>query len=157
MPPSSVLGWTFYFFFKVSFEKHPSPLSSHTSKCVIPRLVTVLTTSGAVTLAGVDVDAEPVAHNGDELCRAKMEAKGRWGNSREPTSRVLEAKGRQSCQISSISLLELIQKEGLVVEIDFDAGSLLRFSIIEHNWYYLNPKARSTSKERHTWLPWDVI
>ena len=23
-PPSSVLGWVFYFFFKVSFEKHPS-------------------------------------------------------------------------------------------------------------------------------------
>ena len=54
-----------------------SVTASHTSKCVIPRLVTVLTTSGAVTLAGVNVDAEPVAHNGDELCRAKMEAKGR--------------------------------------------------------------------------------
>ena len=54
-----------------------SVTASHTSKCVIPRLVTVLTASGAVTLAGVDVDAEPVADNGDELCRAKMEAKGR--------------------------------------------------------------------------------
>ena len=54
-----------------------SVTASHTSKCVIPRLVTVLTTSGAVTLAGAHVDAEPVADNGDKLGWAEMEAKGR--------------------------------------------------------------------------------
>ena len=54
-----------------------SVTASHTSKHVIPRLVTVLTTSGAVTLAGVHVDAEPVADNGDKLGWAEMEAKGR--------------------------------------------------------------------------------
>ena len=53
-----------------------SVTASHTSKCVIPRLVTVLTASGAVTLAGVDVDAEAVAHHGDKLCWSEMKAEG---------------------------------------------------------------------------------
>ena len=48
----------------------------HTGECMIPRLVTVLTTSGAVTPAGLHVDAEPVADNGDKLGWAEMEAKG---------------------------------------------------------------------------------
>ena len=102
-----------------------SVFAFHARKCVIPHFVTLIATCRAVTLAGVDDIAEAVAHHGDKLCWSEMKAKGRRRHNREPASCVLDAQRRESCQISNISLLNMIEKEGLVDKIDFDTGNLL--------------------------------
>ena len=102
-----------------------SVFAFHARKCVIPHFVTLIATCRAVTLAGVDVNAEAVAYHGDKLCWSEMKAKGRRRHNREPASCVLESQRRQSGQISNFSLLDVVEKEGLVEQIDFDTGSLL--------------------------------
>ena len=102
-----------------------SVFAFHTGKRMIPHFVTMVATSRAVTLAGVDVNAEAVTHHGDKLCWSEMKAEGGRRHNREPASCVLDAQRRESCQISNISLLKMIEKEGLVDKIDFDTGSLL--------------------------------
>ena len=43
---------------------------------MIPHFVTMVATSRAVTLAGVDVNAEAVTHHGDKLGWSEMKAEG---------------------------------------------------------------------------------